>query len=409
MHLFASLLLATSTVSAGIPVELQPTEGEPRQVLLDRMDAEQLMFHTAETTDSETVPANALRQIRWPDAPAVAAAGSFQITLTDGSVLTAESYTVANGQAQIGWAGSKTPIAIPTDRIRAVRLGRFDAAIEKSWQELLARTVVADVVAVLRKNQTLDNVQGVLQDVTDEVVKFQFEGDSIDVRRTKVVGIAYYRPQTAPLPPERGTLTLTDGSSLRVDQLTAATDNSQSLASIRTVGGTELSVPVTFLRQFDLAGQSLTYLALLEPESNSFSPFLDQPPMNPVLSRWFAARMHPKKAADSLKLQVGGRLQPIDNSVTLHSRTELVYRLAGQYRRFHCLAGVDPELGIGQAQLTIVADGTNKIQQNLVAGEDAMPIGVDVTGVNRLTVIVDYGADSDIADHVILGDARLIK
>ncbi len=253
MHLFASLLLATSTVSAGIPVELQPTEGEPRQVLLDRMDAEQLMVHTAETTDSETVPANALRQIRWPDAPAVAAAGSFQITLTDGSVLTAESYTVANGQAQIGWAGSKTPIAIPTDRIRAVRLGRFDAAIEKSWQELLARTVVADVVAVLRKNQTLDNVQGVLQDVTDEVVKFQFEGDSIDVRRTKVVGIAYYRPQTAPLPPERGTLTLTDGSSLRVDQLTAATDNSQSLASIRTVGGTELSVPVTFLRQFDLA------------------------------------------------------------------------------------------------------------------------------------------------------------
>lgn len=409
MHLLASLLLITSTVSAGVPVELQPTEGDPRQVLLDQVDAEQLIVRSEVTAPPETIPANTVRQIRWTTAPTETKPAPFQIRLTDGSLVAAESYSAANGTAQVVWNGSPTAVAIPVDRIRAVRLGRFDQAIDQSWQELLGRPVVADVVGVLRKNQTLDNVQGVIQDVTDEVVKFQFEGETIDVRRSKVVGISYYRPQANPAPPERGTLMLHDGSVLRVEQLALAESSQGLTARVQTVSGAELTVPMSLFKQLDLAGQSLTYLTQLEPESEIFTPFVDQPKLTETLARWYAVRTSSQKAIDPVQLKKDGRLQSLDNSVSLHSRTELVYRLAGQYRRFHGLAGIDPTLGIGRAQLTIRADGANKMQQNLVAGDDAVPMSIDVTGVNRLVVTVDYGEDSDIADNVILGDARLIK
>ena len=48
-------------------------------------------------------------------------------------------------------------------------------------------------------------------------------------------------------------------------------------------------------------------------------------------------------------------------------------------------------------------------RQELSAAAPAVPIDLDVSGVNWLTVLVDYGGQADVSDDVNLCDARLVK
>ena len=41
--------------------------------------------------------------------------------------------------------------------------------------------------------------------------------------------------------------------------------------------------------------------------------------------------------------------------------------------------------------------------------EPARRIEVDLTGVRRLTILVDFGDFGDVGDHLDLCDARLVK
>jgi hypothetical protein len=407
MAWFTSILLA-SALAAVPQVEVHLTEGTSREGTLVSLTAETIVVESVESGSSEEIASTKVRQLQWKTSQTARSAvepGAVRVLFGDGSQLAAQSYVAAQGQATIGWPGTQ-PLQFPTERIRAVRLAKYPDAIDKSWQELLTRPIVADIVGVLRKSNELDHVQGVLQDVTPEVVKFQFDGDSIDVKRTKVVGIAYYRPQSDPLPPERGTLVLRDGSQLKIETVSSNADGG---LQVRTIGGNELQVPGPLLDHLDFTGQSLTYLSGLDPEASDFTPLLRVRALETAIERWYAPQRDKRLNGEPLQLRVKGREQSFDKGLALHSRSQLVYRTANQYRRFQCLAGLDPALGTGQAQLTILADGTLRFQQILAASADAVPVEVDLSGVNRLTVLVDYGDQSDIADHVILGDARLIK
>ena len=41
--------------------------------------------------------------------------------------------------------------------------------------------------------------------------------------------------------------------------------------------------------------------------------------------------------------------------------------------------------------------------------EPAKPLDLDVSGVRRLTILVDFGENLDTADHLDLAEARLVK
>jgi hypothetical protein len=61
-------------------------------------------------------------------------------------------------------------------------------------------------------------------------------------------------------------------------------------------------------------------------------------------------------------------------------------------------------------RLVIRADENVVLEQTLT-GEDEEPLAVDVdlTGARRLSILVDFGDKTDIADHLDLCEARIIK
>ena len=48
-------------------------------------------------------------------------------------------------------------------------------------------------------------------------------------------------------------------------------------------------------------------------------------------------------------------------------------------------------------------------RQAISGKDDARSIELDLTGVKRLTILVDFGEQLDIGDHLLLCNARLTK
>ena len=102
--------------------------------------------------------------------------------------------------------------------------------------------------------------------------------------------------------------------------------------------------------------------------------------------------------------------QEFARGLAIHSRTEINYRLTDDYRTFQALVGIDPAMGEnGHVELVILADGKQLYRQAISGKDDARSIELDLTGVKRLTILVDFGEQLDIGDHLLLCNARLTK
>ena len=110
-------------------------------------------------------------------------------------------------------------------------------------------------------------------------------------------------------------------------------------------------------------------------------------------------------------LAVGG--STYDKGISLHSHGRLSYRLAGPYRRFEALVGLDDKDGRdGSVRVRVLADG--KVldlgaERELTARSGPLAISVPVEGVRELSLEVQFGALGDVQDVVDWVDARLVK
>ena len=107
-------------------------------------------------------------------------------------------------------------------------------------------------------------------------------------------------------------------------------------------------------------------------------------------------------------MRLGGK--QFSKGLALHSRTEAVYYLPGRFRRFCAVAGIDDDFRPrGNVRMILRGEGKTLWEATLAGAEQPRAIDVDVTGVRRLTILVDFTGDLDAAGHAILGDARVSK
>ena len=63
----------------------------------------------------------------------------------------------------------------------------------------------------------------------------------------------------------------------------------------------------------------------------------------------------------------------------------------------------------GHVRLVLRSGDRVLLDRPIAAGAAPVPINVDLTGVTELTILVDYGENLDISDHLNLAEIRLIK
>ena len=111
-----------------------------------------------------------------------------------------------------------------------------------------------------------------------------------------------------------------------------------------------------------------------------------------------------------MQLRVSETIRNFDKGLAIHSRSEIVYRLDGQFRRFVALAGIEPgHIPQGNVTLVIYGDNSQLFESTVAGTAEPISLDIDISNVQRLKILVDFGDDLDIADHLILCDGKVTK
>lgn len=288
------------------------------------------------------------------------------------------------GEVSIGWnelAGIR--LAEPSQWKRANEL--FEEALQSRSpsQDALISRDQADVKVLQGRLETLDDKGGT----------FLFANEQRKFQNEKLFGIVFAagasKPQAAQVLVE-----LTDGSSF----MGKIESSDQSVARVAAAFGGTLSLPLANIRRMKFHSDRVEYLSDLKPTTQKSDGVLHAP--------W---TMRADRNVLGEMISLGGR--NFERGLGVHSRTELAYPLRGEFAQFAATIGIDDSVRpLGGVVMQILGDGRTLFDSGVVTGSDPpRNILVDVTGVQSLTLLVDYGPGLDASDHADWADARLIR
>jgi hypothetical protein len=399
--MLTAFLLTLTTVAAAPPaVQVQTLSGENASGTLvelgpQRIGLESAMGHVS--LETERVVA------LWPVAVPAAAAGepAAWVDLIDGSSLVAASITSAGGTTRLGLAGGRS-IELASRQVVAVRLQPHTDATAAEWSRLQESETASDVL-VVHKGTSLDFHRGILREIGPAAVRFEVDGEVLPVKREKVFGVLVCQAAARNLPEPICHLVEGNGSTWVAH--TIGLDGEQ--VEWTTPLGVAVKRPLGELAKIDFSQGKIVYLSDLKPESVEWTPYIAAGKPMASWSEFFRPRND--QSLRSGPLELGGK--SYKKGLALHSRTTMVYRLPGRFHRFKAMAGIDDRFR-PRGNVRLLIRGDDQVLAKLtVSGTDEQPqpIDVDLSGVRRLTILADFGDDLDVAGHLDLCEARIVK
>lgn len=393
-----SVVLICLVLGGAPEVEVTAIDGKTSVGSLVELNGERLTLQSAAGPVSLEVKQTAGFAARNP------VAGSrggipVEVALADGSVLAAQDFRCEQASAHITLREGEV-VSVTREHLAAVRLQPFAEGQAADWDRIRQTEATGDLLVVSQNGGT-DFHRGVVGDVTDERVQFTMDGESFPVKRSKVLGLVFYHAAGAARP--KTIAQITDASGSRWAVATLALNGQLSWT---TPSGISQSRDLAQIARLDFARQGITYLGDLPPESTEWTPFFGPSAVPEGRVRLYSPRTD--QNLDAQPLVLGGK--QYSRGVAIHSRTLLVYRLPDRFQRFQATAGVDDSVR-PRGNLRLVIQGDDRVLlDTAITGADApVPIDLDIAGVRRISVLADFGEGMDVADHLVLGDARLVQ
>ena len=394
------MLLTMGLLAAAQPtVEVQTLAGEPVTGVLAELDAKHVALQTARGRVTQAVEDLAVLSVHGRSVDPSGSA-SIGVELIDGSCLVGTEWSVQGGGGRLALSGGKT-LELPIQHVNWVRLQTQTETAAAEWSRIVDTTPDSDLLVTL-KGGAIDSHKGILRDVSETTVRFEVDGEVLPVKRANVLGLIYFHPRGPALPESVCRLTDTTGSTWAARTVILTGGNLEWT----TPAGIAVKRSLNDLVRIDYSQGKIVYLSSLKPETTTWTPFFGITKEVPALKEFFGPRVDRGLTPGPIALDK----KPRSKGIALHSRTELVYRLPGKFRRFKALVGIDDRVQpYGNVRLVVRGDDRVLWEGSVTGGEAAMPLDLDVTGVRRLAILVDYGENLDTADHLDLAEARIVK
>jgi NPCBM/NEW2 domain-containing protein len=417
-----SILIVLLLASLGNAAEVVVTRLDGRTIsgTLQGWDDKQVVLET--TTGQQTLAADELLSLKRR---VTAAATSSEprlagvVELIDGTMLPIDDLE-CRGSKVIVKPHRATPS--PANRevltkkvVAAVRLQPLEAEAAKQWQEIRDLEAAADILVVAKRDgKSLDYVECVLGDVTGDKISIELDGDEQQVDRKKVAGFIYYRRKSDS--PTEVRFAVKGDSGLQANATAARMIGDK--IQLTTASGAEVEWPLDDIYLADFSAGKLLYLSDMAPASQEWTPLVGLPAAAAVSAKYGEPRRDQSAYGGSLTIVAGeasagsstGAVQTYAKGLAIRSHTELVYRLSGELRRFQAVAGIDPASRTsGNVRLEIFGDDRPLLQTDVAGTKSPQEIDLDVAGIKRLKIVVDYGENLDTGDWLNLCDARLVK
>lgn len=272
---------------------------------------------------------------------------------------------------------------------------RHDAGakdLQKKWDELVSPRVKRDRIIILRDGE-LNVLEGLLgeADAEGKTISFKREGTdvAVGVLLDKVHGLVFWRPDPPVDTPICKVIDL-DGNALHAVKLAYAADT----LTIQTPFGAKVPLKNDQIARLDFNFGRLTYLSDLDP-----AKVLEKSGIGLVV------RYKKDLNLDGEPIFLDGK--QFGKGLSMHAHTELEYNLAGKYKDFKGILGVDTRIAAdSQATVTIWCDGEKRFS-SVVTAKEQKPLAVNVKDVQTLKIVVASRNFLDLHDHVTIADARV--
>ncbi|CAN5131126.1 hypothetical protein BH11PLA2_BH11PLA2_24760 [soil metagenome] len=323
----------------------------------------------------------------WPDKPQLIFANGDRIA---GTLLRGDDRTIT---LKTAWGELAVPMSVADILwVKEPPAESTPFPDRYSWLKL-PRT--KDVV-LLANGDTLSGDLETFSDIGN--LKIAVDGTSRTLPKDRIVAIAFNPALTVKkkLKDVWYEVVTRDGS--RIMAMKKIGDK-ESLKLTTTFGET-ITLPWSDVNAIDRRGEDVTLLEDLKPVKAEVLPFLD------VSWRWAAGR---SVKQNPLRIQTAKGVETFPHGLGTHPKTTLTYDLAGKYRDFDSLVGMDAVTGRrGTAVIRVMID--DKAQEPIsLSATESKRIHFDVSKAKTLTLIIDFGPGGDVQADVNWVNAVLMK
>ena len=315
------------------------------------------------------------------------------VQLAGGSRISASDVEIADDmvrfQSQCGLSETKL------ENLRAVVW--IDSDLVSSRIE--SPSVDMDIVIVQSSNG-FRAVEGLLESVTASKVAVNFRGESRTISMEKVQGVVVADLKLDSPEGTTARIMMTDGSLLIGTLGQLSQDNRLTLY---LPGNNELLVDTAGVSEIKIQSANLVYASDMQPvEVEQRSSF--------AVERDWQRDVSVEGNPLTLGLSGSGRTVRFDKGLGTSAYTRLVYDNSDEFTRFRAMVGIDVETGgRGDCVASVVGDGIQLWSGRVRADENPVPVSVDISGLQRIELIVEPGEQFDLADHLNWCDARFTR
>jgi hypothetical protein len=330
-----------------------------------------------------------LRRIDLPQAAAAETNPAVIAELRGGGRILGKSVAIADERCQIEWPHGEK-LAVSIDVVRALRL---EPAVANPEFDKAVAAPAADADRIFFKvDGKFDRLAGLVISLTADELKFQLEGQERTLPRNRLYGIAFAQAQAED--DKTGCLVLLHGGSRLAGDLTGLAGGK---ATLELPGGGKVAFPWSAAARVEVRSQRVAFLSDLKPTSVEESALV-------TLTRpW-------RRDANVLgkPLTLGGKV--FDKGIGVHARSSLTFAAAGQYDTLAAVIGIDAAAGgKGDCVYSVLGDGQPIFTKRVKGSDPPQEIRLEISRCEQVTLLVEPGADLDLADHANWCDARFIK
>lgn len=322
-------------------------------------------------------------------AAASSPAAPWRLTLTDGSQFAAAIQSAQPAGMHVRLATGED-VTADSSSIASLAAVHCDEDARRTLQDAQREPDRSEDIAVVRGDGQTLVLRGALRGFESQRIRFNWKDRELPIPWERLAGLLLARTGQQ----REAVLVRTAPGDLFAGTVVAGDDAGVTLRS--TALGS-LRIPWERIERIDSHAARVVYLSAAEPDNYEFEPLLER--------RWPLER---DRALGGGPIRLGGRVY--SRGIVMHSRSRAAYNLGGSFRNFAAVVGVADEVGrFGDAAVRVLGDGRVLWEAaNLRGGEPPVELALNVTGVKRLELVVDYGDALDLGDHVAWADARLV-
>ena len=315
------------------------------------------------------------------------------VELRGGSRIVASDF-ISDGK-NVTIASGNGPFVFDSKAVSTCLFRQLSAELLPQWKSFVESQVSSDMLVLVRSDDSLDKIEGLIGKVTSEFVSFDVDGQSVEAPRDKLAGIKCFSSDTAILP-----LAGVVRDVHRNEWIIASITSEGDACTLKLNCGESVTLRLSDVTEIDLSYGNSRYVADIEPIERTSLPRFELAIELTDAAKLFGAR--PIQPTSGLGLK--------GPSLEFVGAGSATYRVPAGFTKLVGTVELKPG---GQAFMACRAAVMleNKVlwEHNFERTRHPQEISLTVESDKRLRLVVESKANYPLGDIIVWNQLRLLK